>query len=95
MSLKDVDGIWKFEEVNVTPLVVANYSTGWGNGSIAPLPTEVPEFLPITRIRSAKLLSDETNTIANPNIADFQRQLNKSAPYDGVENMASARLLRR
>jgi hypothetical protein len=47
------------------------------------------EFLPISRIRSAKLLSDETNTIASTNITDFQRQLNKSAAYDGVENVAS------
>jgi hypothetical protein len=86
----DEDGVWKFGEVNITRLVVANYSTGWGNGSTVSLPIEVPAFLDVSG-RSSRFM-DVTGRHANTSVrvADLQLKLGKSAAYDGVENVASA-----
>jgi hypothetical protein len=88
--IKDIDGIWKFKALHITPLITANYSTGWGNGSLSPLPASIPDFIPISRTRSPIFSSNGTTTNTNTNITDLQRQLNRSAAYDGAENIASA-----
>lgn len=88
--VKGNDGVWKIKEMRITPLIVANYSTGWGNGSLLPHPADVPEFLPGPR-RNSKLYS-KNNTIAaaNLNTTQLEISLNKSAAFDAVENLASA-----
>jgi hypothetical protein len=85
-----LDGIWKFEEVNITRLVVANYSTGWGDGSIMPLPTELPEFLNVSGRSSRFVDVKGTSVNLSASVADLQVKLRKSAAYDSVENLASA-----
>ena len=46
--MKGGDGIWKFKELNMTPLIVANYSARCGNSSIMPLLTKVLNFLDVS-----------------------------------------------
>lgn len=81
-------GMWKIQALNITPLIVANYSTGWGHGSIAPLPTAVPAFLDISG-RSSRAV-DGAGVNGNASLTDLQVQLAKSAAHDGVENLSSA-----
>ncbi|KAH8893462.1 hypothetical protein GQ53DRAFT_860609 [Thozetella sp. PMI_491] len=84
------DGIWKLKDVRISPLVVANYSTGWVSGSTSPLIAEkdLPPFLDYTRKEStlAGPPFDGTST----DLAELQRRLSKSAAYDGVENVSNA-----
>jgi hypothetical protein len=86
--VKDADGIWKFKDVQITKLMVANYSTGWGNGSLAPLPGVIPEFLDIPRGTVAP--GQKMTTASNSSLTDLERALNRSATFDGVENVSSA-----
>ncbi|KAE8440862.1 hypothetical protein EG329_006379 [Mollisiaceae sp. DMI_Dod_QoI] len=81
--VKDEDGIWKFEELNITPLIVANYSTGWGNGLIGPLPTEVPQFLNVSG-RSSRFV-DGTGTGVNSDQLGAIHAANghKEVPFTG------------
>jgi len=83
--IKD-DGLWKLDEVNIYPLIVANYSSGWGDGGIAPLNTAVPKFVDISIARTQAQGRDETST----DISDLERRLARSAAFDGTENISSA-----
>ena len=79
------DGIWKLKDVSISPLIVAQHSTGWGRGSIIPQSTTVPDVLDYTR-STGDLKADGSNT----DIADLQRRLARSAAYDGAENASNA-----
>ncbi|KAK4186672.1 hypothetical protein QBC35DRAFT_553571 [Podospora australis] len=83
------NGIWQFLNINISPLVVANYSQGWGNGSIFPQSTTKPVFLPHTRLGNAQQKSrspkEETESLT-----ELNRRLQRSAAYDGTENVSNA-----
>ncbi|GAB1319890.1 hypothetical protein MFIFM68171_10100 [Madurella fahalii] len=80
------NGIWHISNITISPLVVANYSTGWGNGSVMPKSTVEPRILPYTG-RSAR----EPKSIgARQNISELGRRLKRSAAYDGSENVSNA-----
>lgn len=80
------EGLWKLQEMEITPLMVANYSLGWGNSSL-PLPEIVtPAFLDVAG-RSSRfpgLKGSQTDLI------DLQRRLNRSLGYDAIENLSGA-----
>jgi hypothetical protein len=81
-------GLWKLKELHITPLIVANYTSGWGHGGIAPANAHIPDFLDAER-RAAVSSVDRRN--ANfTNLKDLERYLSRSAAYDGVENISSA-----
>jgi len=86
------DGLWKFKELNITPLITANYfnKVGWGDGGINPRTTSVtpPPFLEIGRL-SPLLWKAGMNTTSF-NITELQRKLARSSAYDGAENMSNA-----
>jgi hypothetical protein len=86
--IKDTDGIWKFKDVQITKLMVANYSMGWGNGSLAPLPGVIPELVDISRGTSAP--GQKTTTPSNSSLGDLERASKRSTAFDGVENVSSA-----
>jgi len=84
------DGIWKLQEMEISPLVVADYSKGWGRGSTMPTVTVPPEFLkPVPRSTRAFSKSDASSKAAT-DLADLNRRLARSAAYDGTENVSNA-----
>ncbi|KAH8648778.1 hypothetical protein BGZ60DRAFT_474264 [Tricladium varicosporioides] len=82
------NGVWKLKDLNITPLVAANYSTGWGLRSQAQTSKEAPSFLNIT---SRSLYRQEQNkSEKSRDLADLERRLNRSAAFDGAENESAA-----
>jgi hypothetical protein len=84
--VRDADGLWKFKALNISPLVVANYSTGWGYGSIVSSTQTVPPFLS-TLNRSAKSFPPDGS---NTSLSSLARRLARSAAFDGAENLSAA-----
>ncbi|MBQ1046311.1 MULTISPECIES: nuclear transport factor 2 family protein [unclassified Micromonospora] len=80
-------GLWKLKDMNITPLVIAPYSTGWGDGGIAPAPTRVPAFLDV-EARSQQNAGGAASS--NRNLADLDRRLARSLAFDGAENVSMA-----
>lgn len=100
--VRDADsGIWKIKALNLTRLVVAKYSAGWGDGGILPrstTPTPVPPFLDVLP-RSARAKKPEnwqpfypSNTRASTadSLTDLHRRLARSAAFDETENISGA-----
>ena len=88
-----VDGLWKFKAIHLSPLSVANYSAGWGKGSLAPQVTTPPGFLStLGRTVEAKVipLSPEDVAAGNVTVAELARRLARAAAYDGAENLSGA-----
>jgi hypothetical protein len=80
------DGLWKLKDVEITPLLAADYYTGWGNGGTLKSTGFLPPFLDVGSRSSQISIPSGTNTT----LADLQRQLARSAAYDGVENASAA-----
>jgi len=80
------DGLWKLHEVKLFPLIIANYSTGWGDGSITSRGKAIPKFPDLSIARSQPQERDGVNL----DLIDLQRRLNRSAAFDGTENISSA-----
>jgi hypothetical protein len=81
-------GVWKVQDVRVTPLVVADYYKGWGSGGLGAPNTYVPPFLDVTDSlgKFEARLTSSTNLTAD----DLGRRLRRSAAYDGAENQSHA-----
>jgi len=79
-------GLWKLKELNVTPLIVADYADGWGDGGIAAQPDGLPALLDVAG-RSARPVSAHA---ANTDLTDLKRRLDRSSAYDGAENVSAA-----
>jgi hypothetical protein len=79
--------IWKVREIVVTPLVVADYYIGWGNGGLKPPNTVIPPFLNVTG--SSMALGSMTSS-KNVTVDDLERRLRRSAAFDGAENLSHA-----
>lgn len=82
-----VDGIWKVKQIAIIPLVTANYSTGWGNGTIGPVNTFLPYFL-IMSGRSTEVLSPSISP--STNLTELSRRLARSAACHVAENQSGA-----
>ena len=80
------NGMWKIKELNLTPLIAANYTTGWGYGGTLSPTDVVPDFLDVAARSSRAIQAERTNT----SLTDMQRRLARSAAYDGTENESSA-----
>ena len=80
-------GVWKVREIVVTPLVVADYYIGWGNGGLKPPNTVIPPFLNVTG--SSMALGSMTSS-ENVTVDDLERRLRRSAAFDGAENLSHA-----
>jgi len=79
-------GVWKLERLEITPLMVANYSMGWGSGGTSPPSSVVPPFIDVAARSSQFQRSNGTSG----NLTDLQRRLARSAAYDGTENESAA-----
>lgn len=100
------DGLWKIREMRITPVMKANYKTGWGHGGAqgAALPA-MPALLgpnPATgkpvatgrlAIASARPLTGSVKArllSSTASLADLRRRYLRSLAYDGTENVSSA-----
>ncbi|KAK4174793.1 hypothetical protein QBC36DRAFT_302519 [Triangularia setosa] len=81
------NGIWQFLNVTIAPLVVANYSDGWGNGEVMPKSTVEPVFLDYTT-RGTKKTTTETAT--RDSLSELSRRLSRSYGYEGAESISNA-----
>ena len=99
------DGLWKIREMRITPVMKADYKTGWGNGGtlggLPPLPallgpnpaTGQPVATGRLAIASAKPLTGSIKAkllASTASIADLRRRYLRSLAYDGTENVSSA-----
>ena len=82
------DGTWKLKDLHISPLVVSNYSAGWGDGGIFPPATNFPQVIESGRgeIASGHGPMEGINT----DLSDLERRLARSTAYDGAENVANA-----
>jgi hypothetical protein len=92
---KDQDsGVWKIKQLDITKLIVANYSVGWGTGGMSPSKTSTvpPPFLSVAgrSSRSTQPAPADRKNTTDEDLADLQRRLTRSATYDASENLSSA-----
>jgi len=79
-------GLWKLKELRITPLIEADYGTGWGGGGDS------------AHIGFAQTMGTEPLTGPAPapaaappsDVVDLRRRLARSAAFDCVENVSSA-----
>jgi hypothetical protein len=82
------NGIWKVQDVVITPLVVADYYQGWGSGGLKEPNSYMPPFLNVTgRLRTPQLHPQSSK---NATVEDLERRLRRSAAFDGSENQSHA-----
>ncbi|KAH7389644.1 hypothetical protein DE146DRAFT_664880 [Phaeosphaeria sp. MPI-PUGE-AT-0046c] len=81
-------GIWKVQHVQITPLIVADYYKGWGNGGSGVPNSYVPPFLNATT--SLELSGPRNRVSSDLTVDGLQRRLRRSAAYDGSENQSHA-----
>ena len=79
-------GLWKIQSLDIAPFMIADYYVGWGNGSTAPVSARVPPFINIT----ARSMRFPGLRVAQSNLTELQRQLNRSLGYDSVDNLNGA-----
>ncbi|KAK4223939.1 hypothetical protein QBC38DRAFT_372079 [Podospora fimiseda] len=82
------NGIWHFHEINLSPLVVADHTAGWGYGGIAPTGNVNPLFLP--HVARSERTPISANNTKPSSLTELQRRLDRSAAYDGTENVSNA-----
>jgi hypothetical protein len=100
------DGLWKIREMRITPVLDADYATGWGDGALAasarpPMPAWLapnPGTGQAVAAGGFTLAADQALTGASPagsrpvvtDLADVRRRLLRSEAWDGAENVSSA-----
>jgi hypothetical protein len=84
------EGLWKVQHVESTPLVVADYYKGWGNGGTRSPNTYTPPFLNVSTLRATAVRNTLPNNSTTSDLEDLQRRLQRSAAYDGAENQSHA-----
>jgi hypothetical protein len=80
------DGVWKFKELHVYPVMSADYFKGWGKEGVVAKPSLPPMLEATTEQRAggAKTAADAAQ------LAEARRRLARSMAYDGTENVSAA-----
>jgi hypothetical protein len=74
-------GLWKLKELNVYPIMKADYFKGWGSEGVVRNVT-LPPMLAAT--------ADTGKASADVSLAEARRRLARSMAYDGTENVSAA-----
>ncbi len=78
-------GLWKLKDMHVTPLMKADYATGWGKGALpGAAPAFPPDFILPGPAASAAI------TVPPSDLADARRRYSRSLAYEGAENVTAA-----
>jgi hypothetical protein len=81
------DGLWKFKELRLYPVMKADYYKGWGSDGVL-RNVSPPPMLGLTADKRSNVRSmPSTNADA---LAEARRRLDRSMAYDGTENVSSA-----
>lgn len=92
----DSDGLWRIKALDITQLMVANYTQGWGNGgtySATKAGIAAPAFIEIARQPRAKpaTAASQSEPASNAtDLADLLRRVSRSAAFDSSENDAAS-----
>lgn len=91
-NLLKEDGVWKVHAIESTPLVIADYYKGWGDGGIRNPGWKwyVPPMAQVENFRATGIKSNNTGPATPSQLADLERRLRRSAAYDGSENNSHA-----
>lgn len=100
------DGLWKIREMRITPIMDADYASGWGSGgTLGAARPPMPAMLgphPVTgeaiapaglEIVAGEALTGPAARGSRPSttdLADVRRRLLRSEAWDGTENVSSA-----
>ena len=99
------DGLWKIREMRITPVMDADYATGWGDGALGRAKPPMPAMLgpnPVTgrpvAVTGFALAAQEPLTGSAPegsrpltsDLSEVRRRLLRSEAWDGTENVSSA-----
>jgi hypothetical protein len=76
-------GVWKIREMRVVPLVKADYQTGWGKGGLGG-----PKSPPLVAVLD--IASKAAPAPAAAGLAEARRRYQRSAAFDGTENVSAA-----
>jgi hypothetical protein len=77
-------GLWKLRELDVQPLLKADYGRGWGDADAA-ISGPAPKFIP----RDARATPGKSAD-AKVTLAEARRRLARSMAFDGTENVSAA-----
>jgi hypothetical protein len=80
------DGVWKFKELHVYPVMSADYFKGWGKEGVVAKPSLPPMLEATTEERAG---GAQTSADA-AQLAEARRRLARSMAYDGTENVSAA-----
>lgn len=100
------DGLWKIREMRNTPVMDADYASGWGNGgklagTRPPMPTMLgpnpvtgePVSAPGSTLAAETALTGPAPQGSRPvsgDLSELRRRLLRSEAWDGTENVSSA-----
>lgn len=87
-SFAKENNVWKITSIESTPLVVADYYKGWGDGGIHAPNSYCPTWINVRGFRASGILSNSSSS--NATVEDLRRRLRRSAAYDGTENQSHA-----
>ncbi|KAH7357655.1 hypothetical protein BKA66DRAFT_445514 [Pyrenochaeta sp. MPI-SDFR-AT-0127] len=79
--------IWKVQNVELTPIMAANYYNGWGSGGMNPPNSYIPPFLNTSGLVEPIECPIVSNKV---DVSDLERRLRRSAAFDGAENQSHA-----
>lgn len=80
-------GIWKIQHIEITPVIIADYYNGWGDGGMNSPNCYIPPFLDI---RNRVVPSKRARILNKANLKDLEGRLQRSAAFDGAENQSHA-----
>jgi hypothetical protein len=81
------DGIWRFKELRITPIMAADYYVGWGNGGTKKY-AKLPAYSAVQKSLTGAAAA--LATTPSGSLTDARRKLQRSLAFDAVENVSTA-----
>jgi hypothetical protein len=82
-------GLWKLKSVTLSPLMEADYASGWAKGRIGAGASRPPAFLDPLPAAATTSAATSSAPLAQ-RLADARRRYSRSLAYDAVENVSAA-----
>lgn len=89
--VKGDDGLWRFKDLHLTPIMLANYTTGWADGGLMPQTVAASVVSPfISSVPRGIVSIGSTTAASSTNLTTLATALARSAARDGAENVSNA-----